>query len=110
MRVNSPSKGRRDSLDYAPYANIDHGGCIGGYPLGRWVAEQHRAYGAGVLEAKRVVKLEKLGTVWSEQEAAWSLATTTSSLWWCARATSTCGGGDQQPQGAVGHLRGRPHP
>ncbi|MFE7112419.1 helicase associated domain-containing protein [Streptomyces sp. NPDC057575] len=36
-------------------------GCIGGYPLGRWVAEQRRAYGAGVLEAKRVVKLEKLG-------------------------------------------------
>ncbi|MER5617812.1 helicase associated domain-containing protein [Streptomyces sp. NPDC002215] len=72
MRVNSPSKGRRDSLDYAPYANIDHGGCIGGYPLGRWVAEQRRAYGAGVMEAKRVVKLEKLGTVWSEQEAAWT--------------------------------------
>ncbi|MFF3396266.1 helicase associated domain-containing protein [Streptomyces sp. NPDC002669] len=65
-RVNSPSKGGRDSPDYAPYANIDHGGRIGEYPLGQWVAEQRRAYGAGVLEAKRAVELKRLGMVCSE--------------------------------------------
>ncbi|MFF9076927.1 helicase associated domain-containing protein [Streptomyces sp. NPDC014735] len=45
---------------------------MGGHPLGQWVAEQRRAYGAGTLDAKRVLELEKLGMVWSEQEAAWA--------------------------------------
>ncbi|MFD7499259.1 helicase associated domain-containing protein [Streptomyces sp. NPDC059832] len=45
---------------------------VGGYPLGQWIAEQRRAYAAGVPEAGRVAELEKLGMVWSEQEAAWA--------------------------------------
>ncbi|MEL5957120.1 helicase associated domain-containing protein [Streptomyces sp. CLV115] len=44
----------------------------GGYPLGQWINEQRRAYAAGTLEAGRVAELEKLGMVWSEQDAAWS--------------------------------------
>ncbi|MFH8519990.1 helicase associated domain-containing protein [Streptomyces gelaticus] len=47
-------------------------GAVGGYPLGQWVAEQRRAYAAGTLEAGRVAELERLGMVWSEQEAAWA--------------------------------------
>ncbi|WP_330433693.1 helicase associated domain-containing protein [Streptomyces sp. NBC_00825] len=52
-----------------PYAAVtpeDWGG-VGEYPLGQWIAEQRRAYAAG-----RVAELEKLGMVWSEQEAAWA--------------------------------------
>ncbi|MCX4852094.1 helicase associated domain-containing protein [Streptomyces sp. NBC_00893] len=57
-----------------PYTVItpeDWGG-VGGYPLGQWIAEQRRAYAAGTLEAGRVAELEKLGMVWSEQDAAWA--------------------------------------
>ncbi|MGW1848276.1 helicase associated domain-containing protein [Streptomyces sp. NPDC001966] len=49
----------------------DWGG-VGGYPLGQWIADQRRTYTAGTLEAGRVAKLEKLGMVWSEQDAAWA--------------------------------------
>ncbi|MEL5956610.1 Helicase associated domain protein [Streptomyces sp. CLV115] len=45
----------------------DWGG-VGGYPLGQWIARQRRARAAGTLEAGRVAELEKLGTVWSEQD------------------------------------------
>lgn len=37
----------------------------GAYPLGQWVAEQRRAYGAGQMTALRARRLEKLGMVWS---------------------------------------------
>ncbi|MER5618867.1 helicase associated domain-containing protein [Streptomyces sp. NPDC002215] len=47
-------------------------GEVGGYPLGQWIADQRRSYAAGTLEAGRVAELEKLGMVWSEQEAAWA--------------------------------------
>ncbi|MER5619398.1 helicase associated domain-containing protein, partial [Streptomyces sp. NPDC002215] len=47
-------------------------GGVGGYPLGQWIADQRRSYTAGTLEAGRVAELEKLGMVWSEQEAAWA--------------------------------------
>ncbi|MFD0344557.1 helicase associated domain-containing protein [Streptomyces sp. NPDC127117] len=47
-------------------------GGVGGYPLGQWIADQRRAYTAGTLEAGRVGELEKLGMVWSEQDAAWA--------------------------------------
>ncbi|MER5617456.1 helicase associated domain-containing protein [Streptomyces sp. NPDC002215] len=50
----------------------DHWGGVGGYPLRQWIADQHRAYGAGTLEAGRVAELEQLGMVWSEQDAAWA--------------------------------------
>ncbi|MFD0341178.1 helicase associated domain-containing protein [Streptomyces sp. NPDC127117] len=49
----------------------DWGG-VGGYPLGQWIAEQRRAYTAGTLAAGRVAEPEKLGMVWSEQDAAWA--------------------------------------
>ncbi|MFC9756218.1 helicase associated domain-containing protein [Streptomyces sp. NPDC056921] len=45
---------------------------VGRYPLGQWIAGQRRTYTAGTLEAGRVTELEKLGMVWSEQEAAWA--------------------------------------
>ncbi|WP_406156409.1 helicase associated domain-containing protein [Streptomyces sp. NBC_01005] len=56
-----------------PYTAVtpEDWGTVGGYPLGQWIAEQHRAYTTGTLEAGRVGELEKLGMVWSEQEAAW---------------------------------------
>ncbi|MFF3787932.1 helicase associated domain-containing protein [Streptomyces sp. NPDC001933] len=47
-------------------------GGVGGYPLGQWTADQRRAYTAGTLEAGRGAELEKLGMVWSEQDAAWA--------------------------------------
>ncbi|MGW2113228.1 hypothetical protein [Streptomyces sp. NPDC001948] len=36
------------------------------------MADQRRSYAAGPLEAGRVVELEQLGMVWSEQDAAWA--------------------------------------
>ncbi|MFF3959793.1 helicase associated domain-containing protein [Streptomyces sp. NPDC001890] len=42
----------------------------GGYPFGRWIADQRRSYTAGTLEARRVTELEKLGMVWSDQVTA----------------------------------------
>ncbi|WP_326763460.1 helicase associated domain-containing protein [Streptomyces sp. NBC_01591] len=47
-------------------------GGVGGHPLGQRIAEQRRAYAAGTLTAGRGAELEKLGMVWSEQEAAWA--------------------------------------
>ncbi|MFI1369349.1 DEAD/DEAH box helicase [Streptomyces griseochromogenes] len=35
------------------------------YPLGQWVAEQRRAYGAGQMTGRRAQRLEKLGMIWS---------------------------------------------
>ncbi|WP_406251950.1 Helicase associated domain protein, partial [Streptomyces atratus] len=57
-----------------PYTVVtpENWGGVGGYPLGQWIAEQRRAYAAGTLEAGRVAELEKLGMVWSEQDAAWA--------------------------------------
>ncbi|WP_018569192.1 DEAD/DEAH box helicase [Streptomyces sp. PsTaAH-124] len=37
----------------------------GAFPLGAWVAEQRRAYGAGQMNGRRAARLEKLGMVWS---------------------------------------------
>ncbi|MGW6396519.1 Helicase associated domain protein [Streptomyces sp. NPDC055103] len=37
----------------------------GAFPLGTWVAEQRRAFGAGQMTGKRAQRLEKLGMVWS---------------------------------------------
>ncbi|GHF73959.1 helicase [Streptomyces mashuensis] len=42
----------------------------GAYPLGRWVAEQRRAYGAGQMPASRIARLEGLGMVWDPADAA----------------------------------------
>ncbi|MDQ0946618.1 superfamily II DNA or RNA helicase [Streptomyces phaeochromogenes] len=47
-------------------------GAVGGYPLGRWLADVRRYYAAGTLEAGRVVELEALGMVWSAWDTAFA--------------------------------------
>ncbi|MFB7338409.1 Helicase associated domain protein [Streptomyces adustus] len=47
-------------------------GAVGGYPLGRWLADVRRYYAAGILEAGRVIELEALGMVWSAWDTAWA--------------------------------------
>ncbi|RPF30515.1 DEAD/DEAH box helicase [Streptomyces sp. TLI_185] len=41
----------------------------GAFPLGTWVAEQRRAFGAGQMTGKRAQRLEKLGMAWSAVDA-----------------------------------------
>jgi hypothetical protein len=41
------------------------------HPLGVFIADQHRSYATGSLEASRVTKLERLGMVWSVHASAW---------------------------------------
>ncbi|TPQ17521.1 DEAD/DEAH box helicase [Streptomyces sporangiiformans] len=47
------------------HARVPYGHKEGAYPLGQWVAEQRRAYGAGQMTGQRAKRLEKLGMVWS---------------------------------------------
>ncbi|MFE3556982.1 Helicase associated domain protein [Streptomyces sp. NPDC059193] len=47
------------------HARVPYGHKEGAYPLGQWVAEQRRAYGAGQMIGLRARRLEKLGMVWS---------------------------------------------
>ncbi|MFI1377678.1 Helicase associated domain protein [Streptomyces longwoodensis] len=47
------------------HARVPYGHKEGAYPLGQWVAEQRRAYGAGQMNGLRAARLEKLGMVWS---------------------------------------------
>ncbi|MFF2964595.1 Helicase associated domain protein [Streptomyces sp. NPDC057963] len=46
-------------------ARVPYGHREGATPLGQWVAEQRRAYGAGQMTGQRAGRLEKLGMVWS---------------------------------------------
>ncbi|MEV0119063.1 Helicase associated domain protein [Streptomyces sp. NPDC050844] len=46
-------------------ARVPYGHREGAAPLGQWVAEQRRAYGAGEMSGQRAQRLEKLGMVWS---------------------------------------------
>ncbi|MFF3139257.1 DEAD/DEAH box helicase [Streptomyces mirabilis] len=57
-----------------PYVFVapDEWGAVGGYPLGRWLADVRRYYAAGSLEGKRVTELEALGMVWSAWDTAWA--------------------------------------
>ncbi|MGW0836395.1 Helicase associated domain protein [Streptomyces prunicolor] len=57
-----------------PYVFVapEEWGAVGGYPLGRWLADVRRSYAAGTLEAGRVVELEALGMVWSAWDTAWA--------------------------------------
>ncbi|MGW8881524.1 helicase associated domain-containing protein [Streptomyces mirabilis] len=41
----------------------------GAFPLGQWVAEQRRAFGAGQMTGVRARRLEKLGMAWSAADA-----------------------------------------
>ncbi|MGW0672787.1 Helicase associated domain protein [Streptomyces sp. NPDC002746] len=47
------------------HARVPYGHKEGAYPLGQWVAEQRRGYGAGQMTGQRAQRLEKLGMVWS---------------------------------------------
>ncbi|WP_406841901.1 Helicase associated domain protein (plasmid) [Streptomyces sp. AHU1] len=46
-------------------ARVPYGHREGATPLGQWVAEQRRAYGAGQMSGLRARRLEQLGMVWS---------------------------------------------
>ncbi|MFF3019765.1 Helicase associated domain protein [Streptomyces sp. NPDC057939] len=41
----------------------------GAFPLGKWVAEQRRAFGAGQMNGRRAQRLERLGMLWSAADA-----------------------------------------
>ncbi|MFV2118834.1 Helicase associated domain protein [Streptomyces sp. Act-28] len=47
------------------HARVPYGHREGAHPLGQWVAEQRRAYGAGQMSGVRARRLEALGMVWS---------------------------------------------
>ncbi|NED80421.1 hypothetical protein G3I76_73400, partial [Streptomyces sp. SID11233] len=47
------------------HARVPYGHKEGATPLGQWVAEQRRAYGAGQMTGQRAQRLERLGMVWS---------------------------------------------
>ncbi len=47
------------------HARVPYGHKEGAYPLGQWVAEQRRAYGAAQMTGQRAQRLEKLGMVWN---------------------------------------------
>lgn len=47
------------------HARVPYGHKEDAYPLGQWVAEQRRAFGAGQMSGLRARRLEKLGMVWS---------------------------------------------
>ncbi|MFD1275459.1 helicase associated domain-containing protein [Streptomyces kaempferi] len=51
-------------------ARVPYGHREGATPLGQWVAEQRRAYGAGQLSGRRAARLERLGMVWDVADAA----------------------------------------
>ncbi|MFI9029901.1 Helicase associated domain protein [Streptomyces sp. NPDC053560] len=52
------------------HARVPYDHREGAYPLGQWVAEQRRAYGAGTMSGARAERLEKLGMVWDATDAA----------------------------------------
>ncbi|KPI22236.1 helicase-associated protein [Actinobacteria bacterium OV320] len=52
------------------HARVPYGYKEGATPLGQWVAEQRRAYGAGQMSGQRAQRLEKLGMVWDAADAA----------------------------------------
>ncbi|MFJ6088109.1 Helicase associated domain protein [Streptomyces sp. NPDC092369] len=47
------------------HSRVPYGHKEGPTPLGQWVAEQRRAYGAGQMTGLRARRLEQLGMVWS---------------------------------------------
>ncbi|MFJ9174899.1 Helicase associated domain protein [Streptomyces sp. NPDC102360] len=47
------------------HARVPYGHKEGPYPLGQWIAEQRRAYGAGQMNGLRARRLEGLGMVWN---------------------------------------------
>ncbi|MEU9786030.1 Helicase associated domain protein [Streptomyces phaeochromogenes] len=56
-------------------------GAVGGYPLGRWIADLRRYYTAGTLDAARVTELETLGMVWSAWDTAFTEGLAVAHAW-----------------------------
>ncbi|MFD6691047.1 Helicase associated domain protein [Streptomyces bacillaris] len=56
----------RRYVEREKHARVPYGHREGATPLGQWVSEQRRAYGAGEMSGQRARRLEELGMVWSE--------------------------------------------
>ncbi|THA79793.1 DEAD/DEAH box helicase [Streptomyces sp. A0592] len=52
------------------HARVPYDHREGAYPLGRWIAEQRRAFGARQMTGDRASRLEALGMVWDAADAA----------------------------------------
>lgn len=55
----------RRYVERVGHARVPYDHKEGAQPLGQWVAEQRRAYGAGQMPGRRAQRLETLGMVWS---------------------------------------------
>ncbi|MEV0193122.1 Helicase associated domain protein [Kitasatospora purpeofusca] len=67
----------------------------GGYGLGRWISVQRRVHGAGGMEGGRYRRLQSLGMVWDEQEAAFQENLAAARAWYTEHGTLAA------PRGAV---------
>lgn len=67
----------------------------GGYGLGRWISVQRRVHAAGAMEGGRYKRLEALGMVWDEQEAAFQENLAAARVWHAEHRTLAA------PRGAV---------
>ncbi|WP_375964393.1 DEAD/DEAH box helicase [Kitasatospora purpeofusca] len=67
----------------------------GGYGLGRWISVQRRVHGAGGMEGGRYQRLQALGMVWDEQEAAFQENLAAARAWYAEHGTLAA------PRGAV---------
>ncbi|MFI6494766.1 Helicase associated domain protein [Streptomyces sp. NPDC050564] len=59
----------RKFVEREAHARVPYDHKEGAYPLGQWIAEQRRAYGAGQLNGKRAERLEQLGMAWDAADA-----------------------------------------
>lgn len=59
----------KEYVEREGHARVPYEHKEGAFPLGQWVAEQRRAYGAGQVTGRRAARLEKLGMVWSAGDA-----------------------------------------
>ncbi|MFF6961666.1 Helicase associated domain protein [Streptomyces sp. NPDC008317] len=59
----------------------------GPYPLGQWIAEQRRAYGAGTMDGRRAKRLEGLGMVWNAADSAFQENLAAARAWFEAHGT-----------------------
>ncbi|MER8188159.1 helicase associated domain-containing protein [Kitasatospora sp. NPDC094015] len=66
-----------------------------GYRLGRWINAQRRVHKAGSMESGRYRRLEALGMVWDEQEAAFEENLAAARVWYAEHRTLAA------PRGAV---------
>ncbi|WP_103529718.1 DEAD/DEAH box helicase [Streptomyces sp. SM12] len=87
----------REGHAQVPYGHIEE---TGQFPLGRWVSEQRRAFGAGEMKARRAEDLERLGMVWDVPDAAWQANLAAARAYYEEHATLAA------PRGAV--ALGRP--